>query len=103
MAAQRWRAANPERVRETRRNRPSNAYASEQVLEWRRRLRQAVIDRDKFCRLCGGDFKPGDIIQLDHIVPASVGGSNDQDNLRATHARCNHARGQGPWRKLAQA
>jgi 5-methylcytosine-specific restriction endonuclease McrA len=52
---------------------------------WQRTARQ-VIRRDKAtCRLCGNDRC---MIEVDHIVPVSLGGSGDIDNLRAVCSSC---------------
>lgn len=81
---------------------PSRAY-----FEWRRRhapkktykgrvtlaMRRFIIDRDGYvCGICGDPVGPSEI-DIDHILPASKGGSDDPVNLRVTHARCNRKRG----------
>ncbi|HSN20083.1 MAG TPA: HNH endonuclease signature motif containing protein [Usitatibacter sp.] len=58
-----------------------------------RRLRERVIARDGLvCGICGGDV-PRDDVHIDHIVPVSLGGADDIDNLRVAHAFCNVSRG----------
>lgn len=44
------------------------------------------------CWLCG---QPG-ATTADHILPRSLGGTNELDNLRPAHHRCNSARGNRP-------
>lgn len=40
------------------------------------------------CHLCG---RPG-ATTADHLIPRSHGGTDDLENLRPAHARCNYAR-----------
>lgn len=62
--------------------------------------RMRIYERDGYeCQICGeatdpsadpwSDWYPS----LDHIVPRSQGGSDDDDNLRTAHRWCNAARG----------
>lgn len=64
--------------------------------------RIAIYERDQWvCQLCheptdrnagkNDDLAPS----LDHIVPRSLGGTHDEDNLRTTHRICNIKRGAG--------
>lgn len=64
-------------------------------------LRTEILERDGFtCQLCGagpGDpdpFNPNRKVRLhvDHIVPASQGGTIDKDNLRVLCSTCNEGR-----------
>jgi DNA-binding XRE family transcriptional regulator len=55
--------------------------------------RRAIYDRDGgFCGICGL-VVPFDEMQLDHVTPRMLGGADDANNLRATHAMCNVRRG----------
>jgi 5-methylcytosine-specific restriction endonuclease McrA len=55
--------------------------------------RQFVIERDGlWCRLCGGDVHLSDV-DIDHVVPVSLGGTDKLDNLQVTHSRCNRSKG----------
>lgn len=46
------------------------------------------------CHLCGGPFNdPRDPPVADHVVPRSLGGSDELDNLRPAHRSCNGSRG----------
>lgn len=56
----------------------------------------AIAKRDKYrCGICGGKVSmkrrhPDPLAaSLDHIVPLSVGGTNDLTNLQLSHFRCN--------------
>ena len=61
--------------------------------------RLAIYIRDNFiCMHCGMDLRkiqPGDgiRIELDHVIPASKGGSNAADNLITSCSACNAQRG----------
>lgn len=59
--------------------------------QWRR-IRQAVIDEEPECYLCGAPSTTAD-----HIVPRKVGGDDRRDNLRGCCEPCNLARGAGRW------
>ena len=53
------------------------------------RKRPGVLARDGYvCWLCG---LPG-ADSVDHVIPRSRGGTDDDDNLRAAHLRCNSGR-----------
>lgn len=64
------------------------------------RKRRAIFERDQWrCRLCRAVIDaalrfphPGSK-SIDHIIPSSLGGSDDPDNLQATHFACNVAKG----------
>jgi RNA-directed DNA polymerase len=40
------------------------------------------------CKICGLKFLPGDVIEIDHIMPKKSGGSDQYDNLQAVHGHC---------------
>jgi len=44
--------------------------------------------QDNKCNLCGLKFLPGDVIEIDHIVPKVSGGVNHYGNLQALHGHC---------------
>lgn len=51
-------------------------------------------DQDYLCGLCGMPLPPAmSKIHVDHIRPRSKGGTDDYDNLQATHERCNRKKG----------
>jgi hypothetical protein len=59
-----------------------------------------LAERDGWwCWLCGGAIDPSAgrdsamCATVDHLVPRSRGGSNEPDNLRLAHKRCNVRRG----------
>lgn len=40
------------------------------------------------CSHCGATFREGDIMEIDHILPKSLGGENSYSNLQLIHAHC---------------
>ena len=65
-----------------KRGRPlGNRSKSESVI----RLLQKQKNR---CNMCGLMFLPGDIIEIDHIKPKKLGGSNSYENLQVLHGHC---------------
>lgn len=44
------------------------------------------------CRYCGLTFKDGDIWEIDHIVPKSLGGTNTYGNCQVLHRHCHDQR-----------
>lgn len=58
-----------------------------------RQRRQRLIERDgMLCALCG-KLMGRRTVSIDHIIPKSLGGTNDMANLRLAHKRCNIIRG----------
>lgn len=55
-----------------------------------------ILHRDNFeCRYCRA--KPGsDMLEVDHLVPVSMGGSDDEINLVAACKKCNRSRSDQP-------
>lgn len=47
-----------------------------------------LCGQDNKCNLCGLRFLPGDVIEIDHIVPKVYGGANHYGNLQAFHGHC---------------
>jgi 5-methylcytosine-specific restriction endonuclease McrA len=59
-------------------------------------VRRAVYERDEGrCYLCGEAIDRAESypsprsLSLDHALPYAEGGTEDLDNLKATHLRCN--------------
>lgn len=58
-----------------------------------RAVRDAVMARDEgICGICREPVELADI-HLDHILPVSLGGLSEIDNLQVTHATCNLRKG----------
>lgn len=69
-------------------------------------VKRAVFERDEWtCQLCGRAidrtlrFTDPAAGQVDHVVSVAYGGSDDLNNLQATHRVCNQAK--GPSRRRA--
>lgn len=66
-----------------------------------KRTRFEVFKRDNFtCFYCGRHV-PDVILELDHIMPISRGGTNEIDNLVTSCADCNRGKGGVPLSELA--
>jgi 5-methylcytosine-specific restriction protein A len=51
--------------------------------------RKRILERDgHVCWLCGRLGAD----TVDHVIPRARGGTNEDDNLRAAHAKCNYGR-----------
>lgn len=62
-----------------------------------RKRRQVLEVYGSACWLCG---QPIDgLPSADHVIPRSRGGSDDIENLRPCHTRCNARRGNRPARR----
>ena len=55
-------------------------------------LRFQILRRDRVCQLCGVGPKD-EVLEVDHIIPRSKGGTNDPDNLQVLCTRCNRGKG----------
>lgn len=49
------------------------------------KVKRVVLERQKECQICGSLNN----LQIDHILPVSLGGTNDLDNLRVLCRQCN--------------
>jgi hypothetical protein len=54
-------------------------------------IRYQVLTRDKQCLACGVKAKDA-VLQVDHIIPRSKGGSNKIENLQTLCAPCNRGK-----------
>lgn len=45
------------------------------------------------CGICLLPFSTTDRVNVDHILPLSLGGSNDVANVQLTHVKCNRRKG----------
>lgn len=53
-----------------------------------------VLQRDKFtCQYCGGTPQKGYVLNVDHVIPRSKGGSNEIENLITACELCNAGKG----------
>ena len=57
------------------------------------RKRHTVLERDKFrCQDCGASPATGAVLEIDHTIPVSKGGSNELHNLRTLCSDCNRGK-----------
>lgn len=57
------------------------------------RVRHQVLERDKFrCQDCGASPATGAVLEVDHTIPVSKGGTNELSNLRVLCADCNRGK-----------
>lgn len=57
-------------------------------------LRFKILHRDQYrCQACGATAEDGAKLHVDHILPVSKGGTNNESNLRALCSECNIGRG----------
>lgn len=64
-------------------------------------LRARILDRDGWaCQYCGARLLTNKDATVDHIHPVSLGGTNDESNLRACCQPCNILKGQGSEQRL---
>ena len=95
-----WKALNPEKVEADKRNRrgllrgvPSEPYTAKDIISLYGSL----------CYLCGDEidltapraaqyegWEMG--LQLDHVIPLKLGGTNLISNIRPTHGKCNNTK-----------
>lgn len=66
------------------------AWAEKIPRETRNRLWK---NRPHICGICGLEIASKDDMNIDHIVPRSKGGSDDESNLQLSHALCNRLKG----------
>jgi 5-methylcytosine-specific restriction endonuclease McrA len=84
-----WAEANPEKCREVQARR--KAIKLQTAVE-RISFKQILRSANGICGICR---QPFDLfgIEFDHIIPLARGGTHTTQNIQATHARCNRAKG----------
>lgn len=76
--ARKWREKNKKRIQD-------NLYTPKKRFE--------ILERDKFtCRYCGKKA-PDVVLEVDHIIPVSKGGTNAKTNLITSCRKCNQGKG----------
>lgn len=66
----------------------NSAYLSEDL---RRRVREAAGNRCGYCRASQGYVY--EVLEIEHILPRALGGSNEEANLWLSCGRCNNHKG----------
>ena len=57
-------------------------------------IRRFVLERDgRHCGICDQDIADEEPIDIDHIHPVALGGTDNPDNLQVAHASCNRSKG----------
>jgi 5-methylcytosine-specific restriction endonuclease McrA len=56
--------------------------------KWRK-IREQIIRRDGCCQMCGSEER----LSVDHIVPRTLGGDDNYNNLQVLCSSCNSAKG----------
>ena len=68
-----------------------------------KKIRFDIFKRDYFtCQYCG-DTPPKVVLQVDHINPVKLGGTNEQDNLITSCQPCNIGKGAGSLSNIPQS
>jgi hypothetical protein len=64
----------------------------------------AIIDRDgRICGICGQAISATEPYDIDHIIPAALGGHPDAlDNLQLAHKTCNYRKGKQGTQRHAE-
>lgn len=58
-----------------------------------KKLRFKILERDGFCCVYCGAKPPDCVLHVDHKIPVSKGGNNDESNLVAACSDCNSGKG----------
>lgn len=70
-------------------------FVKEQRLLMTKKLREFIKERDKFtCCNCGNSIhkEPNLLLEIDHIIPVSKGGTTTEENLQTLCWKCNRAK-----------
>lgn len=54
------------------------------------RVKKLLKAQEGKCKLCGQQFQLWDKPEIDHIIPRSLGGKDNYDNLQLLHRHCHH-------------
>lgn len=94
----RWRKKNPDKLREWQRKKDRKRRARLRNLKSVSFSTKDVLDLwGTDCHICGifidmriprSSMEP-DSLQLDHVIPLSLGGNNIISNVKPSHAKCN--------------
>lgn len=55
--------------------------------------RKSIKIETVYCCICGKPIKKINDLTIEHKMPLSRGGANDESNWGASHAKCNHTKG----------
>ena len=72
--------------------------------EFTRKVRRQIIDRaNGHCESCKVPFKPGARVEVDHILPCELGGTNEPSNGRALCPSCHKVKTAEDVRRIRKA
>lgn len=82
-----------ETILSTKQTKPNKTFAQEQRALVTPKIRFEVLKRDNFtCQYCGAHGE-GVVLEVDHIIPISKGGTSDMGNLITACFDCNRGKG----------
>lgn len=61
------------------------------ALSWKKR-RLKLLQKEPLCRVCAAKNLTMPAQEVDHIIPTSLGGSNDDDNLQPICRKCHEVK-----------
>jgi RNA-directed DNA polymerase len=82
------------------------------LLYWAKRLKQHPLVKNEKAKLlhgqqwrcprCGLYFRDGDLLEIDHIIPTALGGTDDSWNKRVYHRHCHDEKTAGDLARIAE-
>lgn len=70
------------------------AFSYRHNVKGRRAVKKLLrLKQDGLCGICKKKLQKGQFYNIDHIQPISMNGYHTLENLQATHAGCNRAKG----------
>jgi RNA-directed DNA polymerase len=52
------------------------------------------------CNHCGLYFKDGDLVEIDHVIPKSLGGKDEYNNIQALHRHCHDIKTNNDYQEI---
>lgn len=98
-----WRKANPERFKDIQRNAKARRRLAEDEQRTGTVRFRDILQRDLgVCGICNAQILDNRI-ELDHVVPLSLGGAHGPENVQIAHAACNRRKSNLPDFRLPEA
>ena len=66
----------------------------------RREIKRELWQKSKLCGICGKQLPSREASTIDHIMPISLGGTDEISNLQLAHSKCNNVKG-NTWQQEA--
>lgn len=57
---------------------------------FKRNVKILLVSQKGKCKICDGIFKEEDVMEIDHIIPRKLGGTDEYKNLQLLHRHCHH-------------